>query len=75
MCESLLELEVEFVIDLVLRTRRVSMAPYQKSASELIELKSQLADMLEKRFIRLKVSPWGALVLLVRSWKVYEVVC
>ncbi|MCI88452.1 RNA-directed DNA polymerase (Reverse transcriptase), partial [Trifolium medium] len=36
------------------------MAPYCMSASELNELKKQLEELLEKRFIRPSVSPWGA---------------
>ncbi|XP_050916762.1 uncharacterized protein LOC127131922, partial [Lathyrus oleraceus] len=49
--------EVEFSIDLVPGTSPVSMAPYRISASELKELKCQLEDLLEKRFIRPSVSP------------------
>ncbi|XP_058784366.1 uncharacterized protein LOC131659150, partial [Vicia villosa] len=49
--------EVEFSIDLVPGTSPVSMAPYRMSASELKELKSQLEDLLEKKFIRPSVSP------------------
>ncbi|MCI57403.1 retrotransposon protein, partial [Trifolium medium] len=37
------------------------------SASELNELKKQLEELLEKRFIRPSVSPWGAPVLLVKK--------
>jgi len=37
------------------------------SASELGELKNQLEELLEKQFIRPSVSPWGALVLLVKK--------
>src|SRR3954463_3136943 len=61
------EREVEFSIDLVPGTSPVSMAPYRMSASELNELKSQLEDLLEKKFIRPSVSPWGAPVLLVKK--------
>lgn len=43
------------------------MAPYMMSASELAELKKQLEDLLEKIFMRPSVSPWGALVLLVKK--------
>ncbi|PNX63532.1 retrotransposon-related protein, partial [Trifolium pratense] len=43
------------------------MAPYRMSASELKELKKQLEELLEKRFIRPSVSPWGAPVLLVKK--------
>jgi hypothetical protein len=61
------EREVEFTIDLVPGTSPVSMAPYRMSASELGELKKQLEELLEKKFIRPSVSPWGAPVLLVKK--------
>src|ERR1044072_4218696 len=61
------EREVEFTIDLIPRTSPVSMAPYRMSASELAELKKQLEELLEKKFIRPSVSPWGAPVLLVKK--------
>ena len=59
--------EVEFYIDLVLGTKPVSMAPYRMSAFELAELKKQLEELLEKKFFRPIVSPWGAPVLLVKK--------
>ncbi|MCI71601.1 RNA-directed DNA polymerase (Reverse transcriptase), partial [Trifolium medium] len=37
------------------------------SAAELGRLKEQLEELLEKRFVRSSVSPWGALVLLVKK--------
>lgn len=55
------------IIDLVPGTRSVSMEPYKMSASESDELKTQLEDLLEKKFVRPNVSPWGALVLLVKK--------
>ncbi|XP_058774497.1 uncharacterized protein LOC131648787 [Vicia villosa] len=58
---------IEFTIDLVPGTKPVSMAPYRMSASELTELKKQLEDLLEKKFVRPSVSPWGAPVLLVKK--------
>jgi hypothetical protein len=61
------EREVEFSIDLVLGTKPVSMAPYCMSAVELAELKKQLEDLLDKKFVRPSVSPWGAPVLLVKK--------
>lgn len=62
-----LEREVEFAIDLVPGTRTISMVPYIMSQSELSELKKQLEEFLEKRFIRPSVSGWGALVLLIKK--------
>ncbi|MCI42563.1 RNA-directed DNA polymerase (Reverse transcriptase), partial [Trifolium medium] len=61
------EREVEFSIDLVPGTGLISMAPYRMSVSELKELKKQLEELLEKKFIRPSVSPWGAPVLLVKK--------
>ncbi|MCI43610.1 RNA-directed DNA polymerase (Reverse transcriptase), partial [Trifolium medium] len=61
------EREVEFTIDLVPGTGPISMAPYWMSASELKELKKQLEELLENKFIRPSVSPWGAPVLLVKK--------
>ncbi|MCI68172.1 RNA-directed DNA polymerase (Reverse transcriptase), partial [Trifolium medium] len=60
------EREVKFAIDLIPGTSPISIAPYRMSASELKELKKQLKELLEKKFIRPSVSPWGAPVLLVK---------
>jgi len=62
-----LERESEFSIDLVPGLKPVSMTPYRMSASELVELKKQLEDLLDKKFLRPSVSPWGAPVLLVKK--------
>ncbi|MCI58250.1 RNA-directed DNA polymerase (Reverse transcriptase), partial [Trifolium medium] len=59
--------EVEFTIDLVRGTGPISMAPYRMSALELKELKKQLEELLEKKFIWPSVSPWGAPMLLVKK--------
>ena len=56
--------EVEFCIDLILGTEPISMALYRMALAELRELKEQLQDLLDKKFIRPSVSPWGAPVLL-----------
>ena len=62
-----LEREVEFTIELVPGTRPISIAPYRMSSLELVELKKQIEELLEKQFIRPSASPWGALVLLVKK--------
>ena len=59
--------EIEFSIDMLLRTSPVSMAPYKMAPAELSELKKQLTKLLEKGFIRPSVSPWGAPVLFVKK--------
>ncbi|MCI60852.1 cellular nucleic acid-binding protein [Trifolium medium] len=43
--------------DVLLGTSPVSMTPYRMSASELNELKKQLEELLDKKFIRPGVSP------------------
>ena len=56
------EREVKFSIILVPSTRPVLMEPYRMLTSELEELNKKLEDLLENRFVRPSVSPWGALV-------------
>ncbi|XP_016168444.1 uncharacterized protein LOC107610987 [Arachis ipaensis] len=50
--------EIEFAIELVPGARPVSIAPYRMAPIELAELKIQLEELLNKRFIRPSVSPW-----------------
>nr|GEY76459.1 hypothetical protein [Tanacetum cinerariifolium] len=52
--------EVEFNIELIPRAELISKAPYRMAPIELKELKDQLQELLERGFIRLSVSPWGA---------------
>ncbi|KAL5744255.1 hypothetical protein ACOSQ2_027371 [Xanthoceras sorbifolium] len=61
------EREVEFVIDVILGTAPISVAPYRMAPAELKELKLQLQELLDKGFIRPSVSPWGAPVLFVKK--------
>jgi len=59
--------EVKFSIDLVPGTGPVSMAPYCMAPTELVELKKQIEELMEKQFIRPSTSPWRAPVLLVKK--------
>ena len=59
--------EIEFVINLVPGTAPISKAPYRMAPTELAELRKQLQELLEKRFIQPSVSPWGAPVLFVKK--------
>nr|GFA47252.1 hypothetical protein [Tanacetum cinerariifolium] len=52
--------QVEFQIDLVPRAAPIARAPYILASSEMRELSVQLQELLEKEFIRLSSSPWGA---------------
>jgi hypothetical protein len=62
-----LDREVEFVIDLLPSTAPILKRPYRMSVEELKELKKQLMELQEARYIRLSSSPWGAPVLFVQK--------
>ena len=55
------------MIELVPGVAPVSKTPYKMSTPKMLELKMQLQELLEKKYIRLSVSPWGAPVLFVRK--------
>eukprot|EP00253_Pinus_taeda_P011685 PITA_11685 len=59
--------DLDFTIELIPGAAPVSRAPYRMSVPELTELKMQLQELLEKKYIRSSVSPWGAPVLFVRK--------
>ena len=59
--------EVEFTIDLILRTEPISIPPYRMAPAELRELKAQLEELLSKGFIRSSISPWGAPILFMKK--------
>jgi len=58
---------VDFSIDLIPGAGPISMTPYRMAPAELVELKKQIEDLLEKKFIRPSASPWGAPVLLIKK--------
>ncbi|KAL6325936.1 hypothetical protein AAG906_038427 [Vitis piasezkii] len=62
-----LEKEMEFTIDLIPRTTPISKTSYNMTPIELKKLKVQLQELLDKGFIRLNVSPWGAPILFVKK--------
>ena len=49
--------ELEFEIELLPGSAPVSIPPYRMALTELKELKVQLQDLVDKRFIRPSVSP------------------
>jgi hypothetical protein len=59
--------DVEFVIDLLPGTAPISKRPYRMSSTQLIELKKQIRELLEKGFIRPSSSRWGAPVIFVEK--------
>jgi hypothetical protein len=61
------ERDIEFLIDLLTGTAPIAKRPYRLSVSELGELKKQLKELLDKRFIPPSSSPWGAPVIFVEK--------
>jgi hypothetical protein len=58
-----LERKVEFAIELIQGTAPISKRAYRVSGPELVELKKQIDELLEKGYIRPSTSPWAAPVL------------
>ena len=56
--------DIEFSIKLLPRTAPISKRPYRIDVKDLIELKKQIEELLEKGFIHPSSSPWGAQVYL-----------
>jgi hypothetical protein len=61
------ERDVEFVIELKPDTTPISRRSYRMPPNELVELKTQLQDLLEKGFIRPSSSPWGCPAIFVKK--------
>ena len=61
------EREIDFQIELAPRTEPISRVPYRMAPAELKELKVQMEEMVNKGFVRLSTSPWGAPVIFVKK--------
>jgi energy-coupling factor transporter ATP-binding protein EcfA2 len=61
------ERDVEFVIELKPGMAPISRRSYSMPPNELVELKTQLQDLLEKGFIRPSSSPWGCPAIFVKK--------
>ena len=59
--------DIDFTIELVPGVAPMSKTPYRMSTHEMLELKMQLQELLEKKYIRPSVSPWGAPLLFVKK--------
>ena len=59
--------DIDFTIELVPRAASVSKTSYRMSTLKTLELKMQLRELLEKKYIKSSVSPWGAPVLFVKK--------
>jgi hypothetical protein len=66
--------DIEFSIELLPGTAPISKRAYRMDVKDLIELKKQIEELLEKCFIRPSSSPWGAPVLFVNK-KVVQKEC
>jgi hypothetical protein len=54
------ERKVEFAIELIPGTAPISKKAYRVSGPDLVELKKQIDELLEKGYIRSSTSPWAA---------------
>jgi hypothetical protein len=61
------ERKVEFAIELILGIAPISKRAYRVFGPELVELKKQIDELLEKGYIRPSTSPWPAPVLFVEK--------
>jgi hypothetical protein len=52
------ERKVEFAIEIILGTTPISKRAYRVSRPELVELKKQIKELLEKGYIRPSTLPW-----------------
>jgi hypothetical protein len=52
--------DIEFSIELLPGTAPISKRPYRMDVKDLVELKKQIEELLEKGFIRPSSSPWGS---------------
>jgi hypothetical protein len=59
--------DIEFIIELLPRTRPISKRPYRMPVNELVELKKQIAELQSKGFIHPSSPPWEARVLFVEK--------
>jgi hypothetical protein len=59
--------DLDFSINLMPGAVPTSRVPYSTTTPYLVELKMQLKEMLDKGYIRLSVSPWGAPTIFVKN--------
>jgi hypothetical protein len=59
--------DIDFSIELAPREVLVSRTRYRMSTLELVELKLQLKEMMEKGYIRPSMSPWGTPILFMKK--------
>ncbi|KAH0733596.1 hypothetical protein KY289_004784 [Solanum tuberosum] len=62
-----LDRDIDFCIDMELDTQPISIRLYRMALAELVELKAEIQELLDKGFIRHIFSQWSALVLFVKK--------
>ena len=58
------ERDIEFIIELLPRTAPIAKRPYRMGVNELVELKKQIRELLDKGYVQPSSSPWGAPIFL-----------
>ncbi|WVZ50700.1 hypothetical protein U9M48_001932 [Paspalum notatum var. saurae] len=66
-CRLNVTFDIEFSIELVPGTAPIYKKAYRIAGVELLEVKKQIDELLEKGFIRKSTSPWASLVLLTEK--------
>ena len=51
--------DIDLTIEIVPGAAPMSSAPYRMTTPEMLDLKMQLQELLDKKYIRSSVSPWG----------------
>jgi hypothetical protein len=59
--------DVEFVIELKPGTAPVSRRAYRMPLKELVELKIQLQELLDKGYVKSSSSPWGCPAIFMKK--------
>ena len=59
--------EVEFSIELAPEAKPTSNEPYKMRNPQLVELRLQLKEIIDKGYTRPSVSPWGTPILFLRK--------
>lgn len=59
--------EIKFGINLIPGTTSISKAPYRMALAELKELKAQLQELLDKKFIRSSYSPLAPVLFVKKN--------
>ena len=65
------KMDIDFTINMIPRTILALKSPYRMNIIKLTELKSQLQELIDKKYIRPSVSPWGAPILFVKRRTVH----